>query len=102
MAVLSEETVMLKHAMISGILVLGLSVPAYAGTCPVLSKKVMEALAKSTLPADKNADIKKLRDKGDMLHRTGKHRESVATLKEGMSMLGTYPVAAILACLSLS
>ena len=79
---------MLKHIAIAGALVLGLSAPAYAGGCPGLSKQVTAGLSKSTLPASKKAEITKLRDKGDSLHKTRKHGESVSVLNQALSMLG--------------
>lgn len=79
---------MLKHVAIAGVLVLGLSAPAYAGSCPRLSKQVTAELSKSMLPAAKKAEITKLRDQGDSLHKTGKHADSVRVLRQALSMLG--------------
>lgn len=79
---------MLKHIAIAGALVLGLSAPAYAGGCPGLSKQVTAELSTSTLPAAKKAEVTKLRDQGDSLHKTGKHADSVKVLKQALSMLG--------------
>ncbi|HUT49288.1 MAG TPA: hypothetical protein VM325_08110 [Alphaproteobacteria bacterium] len=79
---------MLKQIIIASALVVGLAAPAWAGSCPGVSKQVSAGLAKSTLPAAKKAEIMKLRNQGDMLHRTGKHGQSVAVLKRAMSMLG--------------
>jgi hypothetical protein len=83
-----EGVVMFKHIVIASALVIGLSAPAWAGGCPGMSKQVTERLGKSTLPAAKKTEITKLRDRGDMLHRTGKHKESVAVLQRALSMLG--------------
>ena len=79
---------MLKQIIIASALIVGLSSPAWAGGCPGMSKQVTERLAKSTLPAAKKTEITKLRNQGDMLHRTGKHKESVAVLTRAISMLG--------------
>lgn len=79
---------MLRHIVIASALVIGLSAPAWAGGCPGMSKQVTERLAKSMLPAVKKVEITKLREQGDMLHRTGKHKESVAVLTRAISMLG--------------
>ncbi|MDH3234096.1 MAG: hypothetical protein OEQ29_11295 [Alphaproteobacteria bacterium] len=79
---------MLKQIIIASALVIGLAAPAWAGSCPGMSKQVSAGLAKSKLPAAKKAEITKLRDQGDMLHRTGKHAQSVAVLKRALSMLG--------------
>lgn len=74
--------------LIAGALVLGLSLPAYAGNCPRLSHQVGAALATSSLPADKKAEVMSLREKGDELHKSGKHGKSVAALKQALSLLG--------------
>jgi len=79
---------MLKQIAIASALVIGLTGPALANGCPGMSKQVTERLGKSSLPAAKKAEITKLRNQGDMLHRTGKHAESVAVLKRALSMLG--------------
>lgn len=52
-------------------------------------KKIDDALAaKPALSADKLAEVKKLRAEGEVLHKAGKHQESVATLAKAMAMLG--------------
>lgn len=52
-------------------------------------KKIDDALAaKPALSADKLAEVKKLRAEGEVLHKTGKHQESVDTLAKAMAMLG--------------
>ena len=79
---------MLKHIVIASALIVGLSASAWAGGCPGMSKQVTERLAKSMLPAAKKTEITKLRNQGDMLHKTGKHTESVAVLTRAISMLG--------------
>ncbi len=74
--------------LIAGALVLGLSLPAYAGGCPGMSKKVGAALSTSSLSTDKKAEVTALRAKGDALHKSGKHGDSVAALKQALAMLG--------------
>ena len=52
-------------------------------------KKIDDALAaKPALSADKLAEVKKLRAEGEVLHKAGKHQESVDTLAKAMTMLG--------------
>ncbi|HAU4930363.1 hypothetical protein [Aeromonas hydrophila] len=52
-------------------------------------KKIDDALAaKPALSADKLAEVKKLRAEGEVLHKAGKHQESVDTLAKAMAMLG--------------
>ena len=69
-------------------MVLGLSLPAHAGTCPGPSHQVGAALPNSSLPADKKAEVTALRAKGDALHKSGKHGQSVAALKQALALLG--------------
>jgi len=77
-----------KSVFIATALILGLSLPAFAGSCPRLSQQVTAALESSSLPADKKAEITALRDKGDQQHKSGQHDASVATLKQALEMLG--------------
>ncbi|MEQ8665834.1 MAG: hypothetical protein RIC16_08915 [Rhodospirillales bacterium] len=62
--------------------------PALAGHCPVDIKKVDEALASTDLSASDLAKVKGLRAKGESMHKTGKHAESLEALHEAMEILG--------------
>lgn len=79
---------MFRQIIVASVVVLGVATPAFAGTCPVLSKQVTAGLAKSSQAAATKAEITTLRNKGDMEHRTGKHAQSVTTLKKALAMLG--------------
>ena len=62
---------------------------AFAFHCPADMKKIDEALAKNpSLTAEQMADVKKLRAEGEVLHKAGKHQESVDTLAKAMKLLG--------------
>lgn len=62
---------------------------AFAFHCPADMKKIDEALAKSPkLSAEQMTEVKKLRAEGEVLHKAGKHQESVDTLAKAMSVLG--------------
>jgi len=62
---------------------------AFAMHCPMVMKKIDEALAKKpNISAEKLADVKKLRAEGESLHKAGKHQESVDTLAKAMAILG--------------
>ncbi|MGN5129529.1 hypothetical protein ACTG13_07500 [Aeromonas hydrophila] len=62
---------------------------ALAFHCTADMKKIDDALAaKPALSADKLAEVKKLRAEGEVLHKAGKHQESVDTLAKAMAMLG--------------
>jgi hypothetical protein len=62
---------------------------ALASSCPLEVKKIDEALGKNTtLTAEQKAEVKKLRDEGEMLHKDGKHDASMETLGKAKKMLG--------------
>lgn len=68
---------------------LAFSVPAVASHCPKDVKAIDAALEKGTsLTAEQVAEVKKLRDEGQELHNTGKHKESVEALHKAMDQLG--------------
>lgn len=57
--------------------------------CPADMKKIDAALEKkSTLSAEQVNEVKKLRADGEVLHKAGKHQESVDTLAKAMKILG--------------
>ena len=64
------------------------SAAALANNCPNEVKAIDAALSKSKLDAKQQAEVKKLRDEGDKLHKAGKHSESMATLGKAKKMLG--------------
>lgn len=69
-------------------LFLGISVaPVYAFHCPANVKAIDNALPKAKLSAQHKAEVKKLRDKGEVLHNTGTHKESVDKLAEAMRII---------------
>jgi hypothetical protein len=61
----------------------GFASPALAGHCPKDVKLIDTALARQS-----NPNAKALRDKGDELHKSGKHKESLAELHQAMKILG--------------
>ncbi len=62
---------------------------AVAFHCPADMKKIDAALAKNPkLSAVQMADVKKFRADGEVLHKAGKHQESVDTLAKAMKILG--------------
>ncbi len=61
---------------------------AYAFHCPADMKKIDEALAKNPkLTAAQLAEVEKQRGEGEVLHKAGKHQESVDTLAKAMKTL---------------
>ncbi len=62
---------------------------ALAFHCPADMKKIDAALDKKpALSADQVSEVKKLRADGEVLHKAGKHQESVDTLAKAMKILG--------------
>lgn len=57
--------------------------------CPADMKKIDAALEKkSALSAEQMNQVKKLRADGEVLHKAGKHQESVDALAKAMKILG--------------
>ncbi len=61
--------------------------PVYAAHCPADVKAIDHALTKATLSADQKAQVQKLRDEGDALHKSGAHKDSVGKLAEAMRII---------------
>ncbi len=62
---------------------------AFAMHCPMDMKKIDEALAKKpNISQAQMSEVKKLRAEGEVLHKAGKHQESVDTLAKAMAILG--------------
>jgi len=78
----------LTHAMATAIL-LAMSLPAFAGSCPRDMKQIDAALADNPgLSASDLERVKALRAEGEQLHKSGKHGDSVARLNEAKQLLG--------------
>ena len=76
---------MIKSFFLATVFVLVVS-PAIAGSCPAKVGKIDAALSSGSV---QNAEkVKMLRDKGDALHKAGKHSESVATLVKAIKLAG--------------
>jgi len=66
-----------------------LSLPALASQCPTLINQIDAALAADPgISDDVKAEVVALRDKGEQLHATGKHDQSVETLQQALQLLG--------------
>jgi hypothetical protein len=76
---------MVKNFFLAIVFVLVVS-PAVAGSCPAKVGKIDSALSSGSV---QNLEkVKMLRDKGEALHKKGKHSESVAILVEAMKLAG--------------
>ena len=68
---------------------LAMSLPAFAGSCPRDMKAIDAALAENpALSASEMERVKELRAEGEQLHKSGKHADSVARLHEAKKLLG--------------
>ena len=75
--------------VLPGVMLLALSLPAFASHCPVDMKKIDAALASNpSLSASAMARVKELRASGEMQHKSGNHSQSVKDLHEAMGLLG--------------
>ncbi|HEV8110378.1 MAG TPA: hypothetical protein VGP97_22925 [Burkholderiales bacterium] len=61
---------------------------AWAHNCPNEVKAIDAALPKAKLDAKQQAEVMRLRDEGEQLHKAGKHSESMATLGKAKGILG--------------
>lgn len=73
----------MRRLIIAAFITFGFASPALAGHCPKDVKLLDAALTQQS-----NAEAQSLRDKGDALHKDGKHKESLAALHEAMKTLG--------------
>ena len=67
---------------------IALASTAWAHNCPNEVKAIDAALPKAKLDAKQTAEVKKLRDDGESLHKAGNHSESMAALGKAKGILG--------------
>ena len=78
----------MKTRFLVGFLALASS-SAMAFHCPADMKKIDDAMAKNPkLTAAQMDEVKKYRAEGEVLHKAGKHQESVDTLAKAKKILG--------------
>ena len=63
-------------------------VPASANQCPSMMKAIDAALPNASLSEADMAKVKRLRQQGEDLHKSGDHAGSEAALGEAKKMLG--------------
>jgi len=87
LTIAKEKNMKIRNLVVAAGLALASSV-AFAMHCPVDMKKSDAALAaKHNLSAQQMAEVKKLRADGEVLHKAGKHQESIDTLGKAMKIL---------------
>jgi hypothetical protein len=81
---------MVKTAVLSALLVLSWTIPAFASECLTDMKEVDEALAKGTkkLSASDLEKVKKFRADGEKLQKAGKEKQCVDTVEKAKILLG--------------
>ncbi len=75
-------------ACIAAGLILIASAPAFAHSCPLVMKKIDEALKTAKLSQADMGKVMGLRAKGEAMHKSGKHGESMKALGEAEKILG--------------
>jgi hypothetical protein len=86
----------MKSILLAAAVVVAMTSPAFAKHCPKDVKIIDEALPKATgLTEMQMTEVKALRDKGDALHKSGKHGESIKVLHEAIKILGVEPYKAM-------
>ena len=77
----------MKKLIIAGFATLMLSVSAQASQCPVDMGKIDAAMKTAQLSDADKAKVMELRAKGEQLHKSGNHADSVKTLGKAKMML---------------
>jgi hypothetical protein len=82
---------MIKRTLAAAAVLAVVSGPAYAFHCPNDVKAIGAALGKSpywsSLSSSQVAEVKKLRDEGNGLHNTGRHKAALDALHKAMTIL---------------
>lgn len=80
---------MFKKTLAAAAVLALLATPALARHCPKDMAEIDAALAKNpNIAADKLAQVKDLRAKGEQQHKAGNHPASEATLAQAKTLLG--------------
>ncbi|MDX1610019.1 MAG: hypothetical protein R3225_07860 [Halofilum sp. (in: g-proteobacteria)] len=80
----------MKKQFLTGVLLAMFSLPVMAGQCPAIMAKIDSMLQDdamvSSLSESELERVRELRQKGEELHKSGKHGKSVATLNKAMAV----------------
>ena len=80
---------MIKRTLAAAVVLAFVSGPALASHCPKDVKLIDAALGKNpSLSSAQMSEVKKLRDEGSALHKSGKHGASQEALHKAMGILG--------------
>jgi hypothetical protein len=78
---------MTVRSLLAAALLVAFSTPALAFHCPADVNAIDNALPKSDLTAPQKAEVMKLRDEGEALHKAGDHQDAVNTLAKAMRII---------------
>ncbi len=78
---------MTVRSLLAATLLVAFSTPALAFHCPADVNAIDNALPKSDLTAPQKAEVMKLRDEGEALHKAGDHQDAVNTLAKAMRII---------------
>ncbi|WP_428605682.1 hypothetical protein [Sedimenticola sp.] len=79
----------MKIRYLLSVIALLASAPALAFHCPKDIKQIDQALMQEHgLTDEQVSQVRQLRDKGEKLHRSGQHQQSVDTLAQALALLG--------------
>ena len=80
---------MIKRTLAAAVVLAFVSGPALAAHCPKDVKRIDAALGKNpSLSSAQMSEVKKLRDEGSALHKSGKHGDAIEALHKAMGTLG--------------
>ena len=86
----------MKSILLAAAVIVAMASPALAKHCPKDVAIIDEALPKATgLSPAQMTEVKALRDKGDALHKSGMHAESIKALHAATTILGVKPYMAM-------
>lgn len=75
---------MTGRSLLAAAILVGFTAPALAFHCPKDVAAIDAAMAKGNWTEAQKAEVTKLRDEGEALHKAGKHQDSVNKLSEAM------------------
>ncbi len=78
----------MNKIFLAGAIAALLASPAFASQCPMDMSKIDAAMETAQLSDADKAKVVELRAKGEELHSSGNHAESVETLGQAKSVLG--------------
>lgn len=86
----------MKFFLLTAAVVMAMTSPAFAKHCPKDVQIIDKALGNAAgLSKMQMSEVKALRDKGNALHQSGNHGESIKALHAAAKILGVEPYKAM-------